>query len=196
MAVLTMELGHLRQTLPDSESEARGVVTGLAESVSALASDIQGISHRLHSSKLDVLGLVPAARSLCTELSLQRGIAIAFAHDNVPPQLPDGVALSLFRVLQEALTNAVKYADATECTVTLRGNGTGVTLEVTDDGGGFDVAAALAGPGLGLISMQERIKLAGGVVEIASRPGAGTTVRARVPLTTAPATPPTVYARR
>src|SRR6185436_17617768 len=89
---------------------------------------------------------------------------------------------SLFRVLQEALSNAVKHSGAQHCRVTLRATADTLHLEVVDDGRGFDVDGARSGHGLGLISMQDRLKLLNGDVVIESTPGSGTTVRASVPL--------------
>jgi len=90
--------------------------------------------------------------------------------------------LQVYRVLQEALSNAVKHSGANRCTVTLRAIDGELRLEVIDDGHGFGVDAALKGQGLGLVSMQERLKLVKGSVVIESKPGGGTVVRARVPV--------------
>jgi signal transduction histidine kinase len=100
----------------------------------------------------------------------------------VPADLDKEVAVSLFRVLQEALSNAVKHSGARHCRVTLRGSHNGITLQVADDGRGFDAPAAMRGHGLGLVSMQERLRLVNGEVIIDSAPGTGTTVRAVAPL--------------
>lgn len=124
--------------------------------------------------------LEAAARSLCLEIGAQRGITIDFVPDRVPAELPGDVTVTLFRILQEALANAVRHAGASRHTVTLRSRGGGLELEVSDNGRGFDAGAH--GGGLGLVSMQERIKLVGGRVDISSRLGSGTTVRARVPM--------------
>jgi two-component system sensor histidine kinase UhpB len=107
----------------------------------------------------------------------------------MPAKLPDGVAISLFRVLQEALSNVVKHSGARQCRVTLSGSPDAVTLEVADDGRGFDAGGSANGRGLGLISMEERLKLVDGEVRIESSPHGGTTVRATVPLAAAQAVP-------
>ena len=182
MAMLMIELDQLRTSLPAGAATLDAFTT-VNQTLATLATDIQAISHRLHSFKLDYLGIVVAARSLCRDVSTQRGVRIDYAHDNVPADLPDGVALNLFRVLQEALSNAVKHSGAKIYKVTLRGTAADVILEVTDDGRGFDVGSALRGQGLGLVSMNERIKLVHGDVTIQSSVGAGTTVLVRVPLT-------------
>jgi signal transduction histidine kinase len=181
MSLLAFDAAQLRATLSD-DAHAQGHARGLHEAVIALGRDVQAISHRLHSSKIDVLGLPVAAESFCRELASRHALRVEYAHEDVPAPLPDGAAISLFRVLQEALTNAVKHSRAERCRVLLRGTDGELTLEVTDDGRGFDAAAALNGHGLGLISMQERLKLVNGEVVIESKAGAGTTVRATVPL--------------
>jgi len=184
MTLLAIELEQLRETLPVDASDAQGLVAALNEAVAALGKDIQAISHRLHSSKLDYLGLSSAAGAFCREVSSQRGVTIEFVHQDVPVQLPDGVAISVFRVLQEAVSNAIKHSGANQYRVALRGVDDKLRLEVVDDGCGFDVEAALGGHGLGLISMRERLRAVNGDVTIESEPGAGTRVCVDVPLRT------------
>jgi signal transduction histidine kinase len=182
MAFLAIDLERLRQALPNNAAAALERADGMHDTVVALGLDIQGISHRLHSSKIEYLGLAAAAASFCREVSSRHALAVSFVHENVPATLAEGIAISLFRVLQEAVSNAVKHAGAQHCRVALRGTADALHLEVVDDGRGFDVDEARSGHGLGLISMQERLKLVNGDVAIESRAGSGTTVRARVPL--------------
>jgi signal transduction histidine kinase len=156
----------------------------LYEGVIGLGRDIQAISHRLHSSKLTYVGLATAAASFCREVSALHGLKIEYIHEHVPADLPEGVALSLFRVLQESVSNVVKHSGARRCVVSLRGTEDRVRLDVIDDGRGFEVDPALTGRGLGLISMQERLRLVHGDVVVESSAGAGTSVRASVPLRT------------
>jgi signal transduction histidine kinase len=181
MSFLVMDAARLRDTLPDN-ADARGQARSLQEALIALGREVQGISHRLHASKIELLGLPAAADNFCKELESRHDINVEFAHDGVPRRLPEGVAISLFRVLQEALSNVVKHANAQKCRVRLNGVENEVRLEVRDDGRGFDAASALSGYGLGLISMQERLKLVKGSVVIESEVGRGTTIRATVPL--------------
>jgi len=161
---------------------------GLREEIAAasgqvvdLIQDIHALSHRLHSSKLDLLGLPRAAGEVCAELSDLHGVAIDFQAENVAEHLPPDVALCLFRVLQEALQNATKHSGSRQIHVLLRGEARGIELAVTDAGVGFDQRAA-EGRGLGLTSMTERVKLVAGELQIDSKPGEGTAVRARIPL--------------
>lgn len=181
MVLLAIDLQQFGDTLPESVAQARGQVKGLCEQVRTLGRDVNEISHRLHSSKLGVLGLAAAAATFCEEIASRHHLGVEFVHNNVPAQLPDGVAINLFRVLQEALSNATKHSGASKYQVSLEGTNDGVQLEVVDDGCGFDVAVAMATSGLGLMSMQERLRLVNGEVSFESTPGAGTKVRAWVP---------------
>jgi signal transduction histidine kinase len=183
-------MARLREQLPDAEGDTQEQARQLHDAVIALAHDIQAISHRLHSSKIDLLGLSAAAASFCREASTRHNLSIEYAHENVPSQLADGVAISLFRVLQEAVSNAVKHSGAERCKVKLHASNGTLTLEVADDGRGFETVAALKGHGLGLMSMQERLKLVNGEVAIRSKAGVGTTIRATVPLITHDAVQP------
>ena len=150
--------------------------------INDLGQDVQALSHRLHSSKLEYLGLVTAAKSFCRELSEQRKVRIDFKHADVPARIPQEISLCLFRVLQEALQNALKHSAEQNFTVELRGTKEAITLTVSDSGIGFDWQDAINRRGIGLISMRERLHLVDGELSIRSAPGRGTTVRARVPL--------------
>jgi signal transduction histidine kinase len=177
MVSLTVQLDRLWQ---EDASDRPARISDLGRELTELAKDTQAISHRLHSSKLEYLGLATAAKSFCRELSAQRGVLIEFTHEDLPSDLPHDIALGLFRVLQEALSNAVKHSRAQHFEVWLQGEGDAVQLEVADDGVGFDPEAAMDGHGLGLISMRERISLIRGEFFIESHPDSGTTIRARV----------------
>ena len=180
MAMVAMGLERLSENV--TETDVRQRARRLHGEVTALAGHVSGISHRLHSSKLDLLGLAAAAGTFCKEVSTHYGISVEFVHEHVPATLPSEVAINLFRVLQEALSNAARHSGTSRCHVSLRGTDDQLRLEVRDEGKGFDTGAALATSGLGLVSMQERLKLVNGSVAIESEMGAGTTVRATVPL--------------
>ena len=182
MAALTMELDALGQALPLPADEARTRVRGLGDRTLQLAKDIQALSNRLHPPKLEYLGVASASASFCREVSRQQNVDIAFSHDGIPDGVPNHVALSLFRVLQEAVTNAVRHAGVHEVAVTLRGSLADIRLEIVDAGVGFDRDAVLSGRALGLIGIQERVRMVNGDLVIESRPGAGTSIRARLPL--------------
>ena len=145
-----------------------------------LAKSVHDLSHRLHPAKLRLLGLPAALKSLQHELA-RPGVEIAVTHENVPNPLPEDVTLCLYRVVQEALQNALKHSGAREIIVHLRGDIAALTVSVIDDGAGFDVSAKF-GRGLGLVSMKERLEAIGGTLRIRSAPGQGTRLKIRVPV--------------
>ena len=153
---------------------------------SDLTGDVQALSHELHPSILDNLGLATAVKSFCREVSEQSGVAVEFVGKNIPDSLPREVSLSLFRVVQEAVHNAIKYSGQMHFEVRLEGTSSELDLEVSDEGVGFDAANTKNGRGLGLVSMAERIHHVSGTFKIDSHPNAGTRICARVPLTTQP----------
>jgi PAS domain S-box-containing protein len=182
LALLSIELDRYGQRLPESAADLHSPIRHLSQRLSDIANGVQALSHRLHSSKLEYLGLTMAAKSFCRELSGQQNVQVEFAHSDVPPDIPQEIALCLFRVLQEALQNAVKHSGARQFRVELRGAREEIRLTVSDPGVGFDWQGALDRQGLGLISMRERLLLVNGEFEVKSQPGAGTTICARVPL--------------
>jgi signal transduction histidine kinase len=147
-----------------------------------IASDVQSLSHQLHSSKLDYLGITSAIRGFCKEFGSQHKVVIDFRDDNVPTHLPKDVSLCLFRAAQEALHNAVKYSGTRHFVAELRASGEEVQLTVSDAGAGFDVEKARNERGLVLVSMQERVHLVHGRFHIESASGAGSRIVAVVPL--------------
>jgi len=140
------------------------------------------LSHRLHSSSLDYLGLEAATSDYCGERSRQHNVSIDFQAENIPKDLPRNVSLCLFRVMQEGVQNAIKHSASRQIRVQLKGREEEIVLTVQDSGKGFRSEDALRGRGLGLTSMKERLKLLSGSVSIDSWPGRGTTIDARVPL--------------
>jgi two-component system sensor histidine kinase NreB len=145
-----------------------------------IARSVHDLSHRLHPAKLRLIGLVPALQSLQRELS-RSDSSIVLHHENVPANLSPNLTLSLFRIVQEALQNALKYSQAGTIAVLLRGSSKDLTLTITDDGIGFDVDASV-GKGLGLISIDERIEAIGGTLDIRSEAGVGSTLTIVVPI--------------
>jgi PAS domain S-box-containing protein len=146
-----------------------------------LASEIQAISDQSYH-KLELLGLTASVRALCQQTSERHGVTIDFRHEGVPDNLPNDVALVMFRVFEEALSNAVRHAAVRRVSVSLGGSRDEMRLDVADEGVGFDPEAAMRSHGLGLIGMRERLSLVDGECLIESQPGAGTRIRVRVPL--------------
>lgn len=146
-----------------------------------LTSDVQALSHELHPSILDNLGLAVAVKGLCRELSEESGATVEFLESNIPESLSRDVSLPIFRVIQESLHNAIKHSGDNHIEVHLQGRRGEIELEVCDRGVGFDVSSSKDQTGLGLVSMSERIRLANGTIHIESKPGFGTRVHAVVP---------------
>jgi PAS domain S-box-containing protein len=182
IALLSVQLGQWAQHPPSSEVEVTDHISHVRQELSDLGKDIQALSHRLHSSKLDYLGLAAAADGFCRELSERQNVDINFSHAGIPRNLPKEISLCMFRVLQEALQNAVKHSGVRHFKVELSGNSGDIQLSVSDLGVGFDPQDAMSSRGLGLISMRERLQLVGGEFSIQSAPGHGSTICARVPL--------------
>ena len=162
--------------------ELRNGIGNAFLAIANLAADIQCLSHRLHSSKLEFLGLAAAAAGYCGEVGDQHKVQIEFRAGNIPRELPPEISLSVFRVLQEVLQNAIKHSGSRRFEVLLNRNSNEIHLTVRDFGKGFDAAQATKGRGLGLISMKERVALVDGELSIESQPQKGTTVDVRVPL--------------
>ena len=177
VALLSINLELLRGAgQPDTEPLAGEALNRVQD----LARSVHDLSHRLHPTKLRLIGLVPALQALQRELS-RSDTTIAFTHEGVPANLPLDLTLSVFRVVQEAVQNALKHGRARTVTVDLRGGSNVLALTVSDDGVGFDVDAAW-GEGLGLISMGERIEAIEGTLDIRSTPGGGTCLTITMPL--------------
>jgi PAS domain S-box-containing protein len=179
LAMVAIGLKMLKQDLPDSDQETSRRIEEASAQVSDLEIDIQALSHRLHSSKLEYLGLEAAASSFCRELSERQNVEVDLRCDGLPEGLSDDVALCFFRVLQEALHNAVKYSGVGRFEVSLECVAQVIQLRVHDSGSGFDPTLSALGHGLGLTSMKERMKLVGGELSIHSNAQEGTTILAR-----------------
>jgi PAS domain S-box-containing protein len=177
LAMLAVEL----QQLQENPSEVQNRVQQLRKQTQEISADVQALSHELHSSKLEYLGVVRGIRSWCTEFAERSQLEIAFK-DEVFSLLPLEVGICLFRVLQEALHNAVKHSGVKRVEVEIAEYSNAIHLAILDSGKGFDVETARDGRGLGLTSMQERVKLLNGTITIQSRPKGGTSIQVRIPL--------------
>jgi signal transduction histidine kinase len=194
LGVLTIRMDQLRaeEATPPAVAAA---LEDLRQSTSEVSDDIHSLSHRLHSSTLDYLGLVPALQKLVNEFSGRHGIAVEFAHDSVPTSLSSDVALSLFRVTEESLTNVAKHSQAKLARVRLNGSADGLHLTIEDGGTGFDVESLERKAGLGFVSMRERLRVLRGRVRVDSAPSRGTRIDAWVPAASLAAPPSTEIAR-
>jgi two-component system sensor histidine kinase DegS len=142
--------------------------------------DVRRLAVDLRPSALDDFGLVPALERLIGNFTEQTGIAVDF-QPLVEERLSPDIETALYRIVQESLTNLVKHAPAGRVSIVLRRGERAVSVVVEDDGVGFDPGAARE-DGLGLVGMRERVALLGGRFDVESRPGAGTTFVAEVPV--------------
>ena len=144
------------------------------------------MSLNLRPPLLDELGLITALRGLIDGQAQQSGVRIAFDADGIDQRLSPELEIGAFRMVQECLTNVMRHAGAAAVTVRVAAEGDQLSIEVSDDGRGFDVAevteAASRGRHLGLLGMQERVTVLGGRVDVLSAPGQGTRIVARLPL--------------
>ena len=183
IALLSIDLELLSGAVPP---DTEGLAGEALDRVHGIARSVHDLSHRLHPAKLRLIGLVAAIQALQRELP-QSGPTITFTHEHVPSSLPTDLTVSLFRIVQEALQNAIKHSRARTIRIDLRGGSDGLALTFSDDGVGFDVDEAW-GKGLGLMSIFERTEAIGGTLDIQSRSGGGTSITIMVPLASREAT--------
>jgi signal transduction histidine kinase len=147
-----------------------------------LSSDIHSLSHQLHPSILQHLGLVAATKSLCKEISDQHAIDIEFVHHGVPRSLPGGIALCLYRIVQEALRNVIKHSGAESARIEITGTADELGLNISDNGVGLDLESARMRSGLGLLSMCERLRQVNGTISFMRIEPTGTQIDVLVPI--------------
>jgi signal transduction histidine kinase len=176
---LAIDLQRINDSPPGTTQK---IVRDAQKRVKSLLKSVHDLSHRLHPANLRLVGLLGALGQLQRDLS-RPGITITVSSENVPPALPDDLALCLFRIAQEAMQNAIKHSGARTIRIQLDGDNEAIALKIVDDGAGFDVSAA-TGKGLGLISMHERAESVGGTLRVVSRRGAGTRLQVTVPFRT------------
>jgi signal transduction histidine kinase len=176
---ILLGLKPLEEALADHP--ARAAVAELREHVVAALQDVRRLAVELRPKLLDDFGLVPALERLTESVAEQAEIRVDFHSALGETRLPTEVETALYRVVQESLTNIVKHADARNVSVSVVRRESGVAAVIEDDGTGFD-QRSVREDGVGLLGMRERLALLDGRLEIESRPGAGTTVVAEVPL--------------
>jgi signal transduction histidine kinase len=185
LALFAVELDQLKNKSADVPAKARMRVNELHKQACELATDIHSLSHELHSSRLEHLGISAAVRSFCKEFGEQQEMEIDFSCHDVPNSLDPTISLCLFRILQESLHNSAKHSGVRHFEVRLWGTFGQIHLTVGDSGAGFDTEASKHTAGLGLVSMQERLRLVNGTFSIESHPHRGTTIHACIPLDSA-----------
>jgi signal transduction histidine kinase/ABC-type uncharacterized transport system substrate-binding protein len=182
LAAVAIALSGLEGRLPgDAASDLRREITRLQARTIEAAETIRSLSHTLHPGVLEHTGLVGALRGYCRQFEREHGLSVALKTDGELDSIPPDVALCLYRVVQEGLGNAARHAGARDAWVTIRREGDDVALAIGDDGQGFDLAEARE-RGLGLISLDERVRLVQGRLTIDTQRQAGTEIRVVVPL--------------
>ena len=181
LAGLAMELGTLAAESPRASQRLKKRLGALQRGVVEAAETSRHMAYQLHPAELDDLGLATAIRVYCNDFS-RYGIIVEFASRNLPESVNREVASCLYRVAQESLRNVAKHANARRASVTLEGKGDRIQLQVRDTGVGFPVESLRAGGGLGVVSMQERVRHLNGSFAIQSMPEQGTVITVEVPL--------------
>ena len=195
LSALSIALATLGRSAPSRASDLTGALARLQERAAELVEEVRQLSHELHPGVLQHVGLVAALQGYCEEFEGEHGLAMTFRADEDLGVVPIDRALCLYRAAQEALGNAAKHAKARHVRVSVARDHDDVRLTVADDGCGFDLTEARGRGGLGLISLDERVRLVGGQVTIRTGPQEGTEVRILVPLPENPDAPPDGPAR-
>jgi signal transduction histidine kinase len=183
LAAVSVDVSYLRQRGGDIQSqEAQEALLSLQRRTEDLSEGIRLMSHALHPSVLQHIGLVAALQAHCAEVERQHQLQVTFLADGDVEPTNRHVALPLFRIAQEALQNTVRHAGAARAAVALTRGDTDLTLTVTDDGVGFNPTAARHSGKLGLVSIEERARLIKGRAAIESQSGHGTTISVQIPL--------------
>ena len=183
LAVLAFDLVDLAENIENTDVEAGRRLHEHWNQVCELGADLHVLSHRLHSSTLENWGLVAGARAFCEEFAGQQEIQVDFTDDNVPAGISGDVALCLFRILQEGLRNVKKHSGADRAEIQMDVTGDKLHLSISDRGRGFDSKVRSSQSGIGLRSMEERLRPLGGNLQIHTRPMEGTRIEAWLPFT-------------
>jgi len=183
LALRCIEITQLEQSLPESNVEQRAQALRMLEETREMSENMRFLSHHLHSSRLELIGLVAALRGLSEEISKNCKITVRFTEPKFPLPLTKDAELCLFRIPQESLANVAKHSQASNAQVDLDSDANGVSLRISDAGRGFDTGQQLSGSGIGLMSMRERLRLLGGSLSVRSEPMRGTQVLAWIPFT-------------
>ena len=179
IALLNLEVDQIADEVLADCHRAR--LEQVSSQIGEIAGDLSNLSHRLHPSRLQSLGLIESVRLLCSEISQRRQVNIQFSTAEIPNAVDPRVSLCLYRIAQEALHNVAKHSQARAASVEITRDGNDVHLQIADSGVGFD-PVAIDHAGLGLVSMRERVGVLKGHLVINASPGGGTRIGVRVPL--------------
>lgn len=178
LSMATSEVHALEKKLGKNGHNHGKLIETLAKDLDLLVSDIHGLSHRLHSSQLQHLGITAALRDLCRQMG-RLGLEVDLQGDDGLEPIPKDITLCLYRIAQEALTNTLNHSGETRASVTLSKTAETYSMSVLDSGRGFEIETAPQG--LGLISMRERLKPLRGSLSLTSSPGKGTRILVTIP---------------
>jgi len=181
LAVIAVDLEELAANDLRLDVDAVERLHELWNRVSELVEDLHALSHRLHSSTLDNLGLVAGVSAFCEEFADQQRMQVVFVHQNVPHRISGDVSLCLFRIVQETLRNVKRHSGTDRAEVRLESTDETLHLSIVDHGVGFDPKEHSSRCGIGVRSMEERLRLLGGKLEIHSCIMGGTRIDARLP---------------
>jgi len=179
LAALGVEATTLTRGLHGDNTQKQ--MQGLIGRLGVIGEDVRRMAHRLHPSSLDHLGLAAAVKSLCADFHRQEDVRLRFTTRKLPRRIPPQLALTVYRIVQEAVRNVAKHSGSRTATVSLTSSDNFLVLSVRDQGRGFD-PAKVRHDGLGLVNMEERVNLVGGRFVLKSRPGEGVRIEARIPL--------------
>jgi signal transduction histidine kinase len=180
LAIVAIMLSRLKRSLLQPPQHVNETLTTLEDRTTSLAGTIRHLSHELHPGVLKHAGLVAALRDHCAEAEKHHSLRVTFKATDTLDAIDADTALCLYRIAQEALSNVIKHARARVAVVKLKRSTDDVALHITDDGIGFVPDRAVTG--LGLRSIEERVRLGRGTISVDSRPGHGTTLLVRMPL--------------
>ena len=182
VTALSIALTTLGRRAPEGAVDLVRDLARLQERAASVVDDIRHLSHELHPGVLEHIGLEAALEGYCREFEDTHGVSVTFRAAQDLGVMPADLTLCLYRATQEALGNVAKHAKARHVGVSVARDGDNVTLVVADDGCGFDVTGPRRRHGLGLVSLEERIRLVDGQITIDTGPQRGTEVRIVVPL--------------
>jgi PAS domain S-box-containing protein len=181
IAALTIAMGNLKRGIPDGQTGAQAQSQRIFDNLVRLSENVRRVSHQLHPAALQYSGLAGALREYCGEFGALTGIRLALRIEGAFEALPAERALAVYRIAQEALQNVAKHANAKDAAVELTLAEGMLQLRVSDEGVGIDLASSSDSSGLGLVSMKERARLAGGRLLIERGKGGGTVVTLTIP---------------
>jgi two-component system NarL family sensor kinase len=183
LALLTIDLEQMKLAAQQNGAALARELEALARNASEITSDVHNVSRRLHPSQVELLGLASALNNFCREFANRNSMRIQFTSACLTCKIPEEASLCLFRVAQEAVRNVHKHSGCREALVELDEISGSLRLRISDRGAGFDPTSAEASQGLGLLSMEERLRSMGGELFVHSRPGGGTCIEASIPAT-------------